>query len=325
MLEMSTLDRAKGVLAGLAIGDALGRPVEGLSPSEIRDKYGSITSFLTEKPGGSDDTEYAIATSLAIIEYGRNITSQEFAQYWRKNICTQSASFLGAGFSEMLAISNLIKGLNPPLSGTHVHSWSDGLAMRIAPCGIVGRDDIELTKRLTVADGQVSHAGEGIESGIAVAVAISLAMGGRNHLEVISQMLEHLNSDSWTYRSIQKAIEIFHESPEAEMSKVVDLLVAAIATHDYAFADLGPEAVALAISAVLYGNGDFAQTLLFAVNLGRDADTIAAMAGAIIGGIVGYSAIPDYWRDNLLPVEGTCLAFTDGIDPVTLAERLIRL
>lgn len=325
MPQISSLDRAKGVLAGLAIGDALGRPVEGLSPAEIREKYGSITSFLTEKPGGSDDTEYAIATSLAIIEYGKEISSDQFAQYWRKNICIQSESFLGAGFSEMLAISNLNRGLNPPLSGTHVHSWSDGLAMRVAACGIVGRDEIELTKRVTVADGQVSHAGEGIESGVAIAVSISLAMCGRNHEEVILQMLEHLNHDSWTYRSIEKAINIYRQYPEAEISHAVDLLVAAIATHDYAFADLGPEAVALAISAVLYGKGDFAETLLFAVNLGRDADTIAAMAGAIIGGIVGHSAIPNYWRDNLLPVEGTCLAFTKGIDLVMLAERLINL
>ena len=325
MTSISPLDRAKGVLAGLSIGDALGRPVEGLSPSEIREKYGNITSFLTEKPGGSDDTEYAIATALALLKHGRAASSNDFANYWRENICPQSESFLGAGFSEMLAIANLNNGLNPPNSGIHIHSWSDGLAMRVAPCGIVGRGDINLAKELTIADGLVSHSGEGIESGIAIAVSISLAMSGRDHLLAVSEMLNHMNSDSWTYRSIMKAVKIHSVNPDAEMAEVIDQLIAEIATHDYAFADLGPEAVALAISAVLYGKGDFAQTLLFAVNLGRDADTIAAMAGAIIGGIVGYAAIPSYWRESLLPVEGTCLAFTKGIDPVTLAEGLVKL
>ena len=325
MTKLSEIDRAKGVLAGLSIGDALGRPVEGLSPTEIRAKYGSIKNFLTEKPGGSDDTEYAIATALALLKHGKNTTANNFADYWRENICPQSESFLGAGFSEMLAISNLNKGLNPPESGVHIHSWSDGLAMRVAPCGIVGRGDIALTKELTIADGQVSHAGEGIESGLAIAIAISLAMDGMAHQEIVPSMMQHLDHDSWSYRSIMKAVKIREEFPDLAMADVVDKLVEAIATHDYAFADLGPEAVALAISAVLFGEGDFAQTLLFAVNLGRDADTIAAMAGAIIGGIVGYEAIPDYWRNSLLPVEGSCLAFTKGIDPVNLAEGLVSL
>lgn len=325
MGSLSETNRAKGVLAGLSIGDALGRPVEGLSPTEIRVKYGSIKNFLTERPGGSDDTEYAIATALTLLKYGRNSKAENFATFWRENICPQSESFLGAGFSEMLAISNLKKGFNPPQSGLHIHSWSDGLAMRVAPCGIVGRGDIELTKTLTLADGEVSHAGEGIESGLAIAIAISLAMDGISYEQVIPSMLEHIDKNTWTYRSIMKAILIKEEFPDASMAEVVDRLVESIATHDYAFADLGPEAVALAVSAVLFGQGDFAQTLLFAVNLGRDADTIAAMAGAIIGGIVGYEAIPDYWRNSLLPVEGTCLAFTKGIDPVTLAEGLVSL
>lgn len=325
MESLTLLNRAKGVLAGLSIGDALGRPVEGLSPSEIREKYGSITTFLTEKPGGSDDTEYAIATAQVLLKYGREADSHNFAAFWRENICPQSESFLGAGFSEMLAISNLKKGFNPPNSGQHIHSWSDGLAMRVAPCAIVGREDIELTKRLTQADGQVSHSGEGIESGLAIAVSISFAMSGYSSSEAIYEMLKHIHINSWTYRSIMKAVQIYEEFPDTEMDKVVDLLVNAIATHDYAFADLGPEAVALAVSAVLFGKGDFAQTLLFAVNLGRDADTIAAMAGAIIGGVVGYTAIPSHWRESLIAVEGSCLAFTKGINPVSLAEGLVAL
>lgn len=325
MNQERDLDSAKGVLAGLAIGDALGRPVEGLSPTEIRDRYGDIEDFLTEKPGGSDDTEYAIASALTLIKHGRNTTSENFADFWLENICKQSDTFLGAGFSEMLAISNLNAGLKPPHSGVHLHSWSDGLAMRVAPCGIVGRDDLALSKRLAIADGQVSHDGEGIESGVAVAVAVSLAMAKIQHIEIVNKALAEINEDTWSYRAINTAYRIYQNRGNKSRMEIIDELIEAIATHDYAFADLAPEAVALAFAAVLFGEGDFAKTILFAVNLGRDADTIAAMAGAIVGGLVGYQNIPTQWRDNLLPVEGTCLSFTKNIDPVSLAEKLVTL
>lgn len=325
MSHSQTLDRAKGVLAGLALGDALGRPVEGLSPAEIRKRYGDIKDFLTEKPGGSDDTEYAIATALALIKNGRSTSSLDFAKFWIDNICVQQEQFLGAGFSEMLAISNLNNGILPPESGIHIHSWSDGLAMRVAPIGIVGRENIELTKELTLADGQVSHDGEGIESGLAIALAISFAMSGVPASDLLGKVLGQIESDSWTFRALMRVQDVHLSPSNLGNIELINALIDEVATHDYAFADFAPEAVALAFAAILFGEGDFAKTILFAVNLGRDADTIAAMAGAIIGGVVGHSQIPSHWRESLLPVNGTCLHFTKGINPVSLAEDLISL
>lgn len=319
------ISRAKGAMAGLAVGDALGRPVEGLSAEEIRKNYGSINDFLSKTPGGSDDTEYAILTGLAIKKYGTAITAQDFAHEWLENVCYQSEEFLGAGFSESSAIANLKSGLLPPQSGIHIHSWSDGLAMRVAPIGIVGNGDIELTKRITIADGQVSHAGEGIHSGVAIAVAISAAMAGKNNRESFDLAQGSIPKDSWTYRNIDDVKKIVLENENEEVHVIADKLLAKIATHDYSFADLAPEAAALALSALLYGKGDFIRTLLFAVNLGRDADTIAAMAGAMAGTIVGYEAIPDHWKASVNEVQGSCLAFTKGMNPVQLGEELASL
>lgn len=86
-----------------------------------------------------------------------------------------------------------------------------------------------------------------------------------------------------------------------------------MAVTDYFYADLAPEAVSLAMASVLYGEGDFAKTLLFAVNLGRDADTIAAMAGAVVGTMAGYSEIPSNWKGAVSTVGGTCLQFAKAL------------
>ncbi len=144
---ISELSRAQGAMAGLAIGDALGRPVEGMSAEQIREKYGSVRDFVNLTPGGSDDTEYALLTGSALLKYGKSITSSQFADYWIEKVCNQKSAFAGAGFSEMNAIYNLRKGLRPPFSGQHNHAWSDGLAMRVAPIGVISKGDLELARK----------------------------------------------------------------------------------------------------------------------------------------------------------------------------------
>ncbi|MBC7462913.1 MAG: ADP-ribosylglycohydrolase family protein [Actinobacteria bacterium] len=312
-------------MSGLAIGDALGRPVEGMSAQKIRENYGSVQDFLLLSPGGSDDTEYALLTASAILEYGLDITADQFADFWKEKVCTQTAAFLGAGFSEMSAIDNLRRGLAPPQSGQHTHAWSDGLAMRVAPIGIVAAGNLPLAISMTTADGSVSHSGEGIWSGLAVAAAISVAMNGGSAQESFAGALQSVPQDSWTYRALVKVQKVIAEGEGKTTPDLVDLLLHDVAVEDYYYADLAPEAVSLALAAVLYGAGDFVKTLLFAVNLGRDADTIAAMAGAVGGALVGYEAIPDSWRRAIVSVKGSCLEFAAGLNPVEVAEQLVAL
>jgi ADP-ribosylglycohydrolase len=323
--KMDLLDKARGCMSGLAVGDALGRPVEGMSAEEIRSKYGSVKDFLNVTPGGSDDTEYALLTASALIKYGTSITSEDFADFWVEKVCSQKGAFAGAGFSEMNAIHNLRRGLRPPFAGQHNHSWSDGLAMRVAPIGVVSKGDLDLAKSLAIADGEVSHAGEGIHSGVVIAVAISAAMGGASNVECFDLASRSIPTDSWTWRLLAVAKEIIDESKERPVHEIADLLLKDIAIEEYFYADLAPEAVALAMAAVLYGNGDYARTLLFAVNLGRDADTIAAMAGAVAGAIAGYESIPANWKGAITSVGGTCLEFAKGLNPYEMAESLLKV
>ncbi|NCV76412.1 MAG: ADP-ribosylglycohydrolase family protein [Actinobacteria bacterium] len=322
---ISELSRAQGAMAGLAIGDAIGRPVEGMSAEQIREKYGSVKDFVNLTPGGSDDTEYALLTGSAILKYGKSISASQFADFWIEKVCAQKGAFAGAGFSEMNAIHNLRKGLRPPFSGQHNHAWSDGLAMRVAPIGVVSKGNLDLAKSLAIADGEVSHAGEGIHSGVVIAVAISAAMGGASNVECFDLASKSIPTDSWTWRLLAIAREIVDESRERPVHEIADLLLKDIAIHEYFYADLAPEAVALAMAAVLYGDGDYARTLLFAVNLGRDADTIAAMAGAVAGAIAGYESIPSNWKGAVTTVGGTCLEFAKGLNPYEMAESLLKV
>lgn len=320
---LSLRDRARGSIAGLAIGDAIGRPVEGLTAQEIQDQYGRVTGYIDDEPAGSDDTEYALLTAKTVHRVGTTATRHDFAQTWIDDVLPQADNFQGGGFSEMAAIDNLRRGIRPPLSGDHVHAWSDGLAMRVAPLGIVANGDIELAARLAIEDGVVSHSGEGILAGIVVAVAVTVAMTGADAATCFQTGLDAIPADSWTARNLRDVQDL------VALGLPDDALAIALhdrlAVVDYFWADMAPEAVGLAMAALLHGKGAFAPSMLFAVNMGRDADTTAAIAGCIAGAISGAASFPKEWLDGLRPVEGSCIHSVAGIHPLDAAEDLVRL
>ncbi|MFZ1279472.1 MAG: ADP-ribosylglycohydrolase family protein, partial [Ignavibacteriaceae bacterium] len=113
-------DRARGSFIGLAVGDALGSPTEGKTPDEIFSRWGRVTDFLTDDQGGSDDTEYALFSAKLLLQKKRNLTSADVAEAWKKDIVKSDNAYKGAGFSEIIAIQNLLKELQPPQSGQHL-------------------------------------------------------------------------------------------------------------------------------------------------------------------------------------------------------------
>lgn len=322
MSDRTTLrDRARGALAGLAIGDAIGRPVEGMSAQQIQDQYGRVEGYLLDEPAGSDDTEYALLTARTLQRVGLTATRHDFARTWREDIVPQTERFVGAGFSEMAAIDNLRRGIDPPLSGDHTHAWSDGLAMRVAPLGVVANGDLELARHLAIEDGVVSHSGEGVHGGVVVAVAIAAAMAGAGAREAFDAGLKAIPADSWTARNLIDARALVDQHmPDSQLALALHDRLAVV---DYHWADGAPEAVGIALAAVLAGGGDFSASMLFAVNMGRDADTNAAIAGAVAGAISGVSRIPAHWVSGLRAVEGSCIRTVAGVHPLDAADQLL--
>ena len=69
-------------------------------------------------------------------------------------------------------------------------------------------------------------------------------------------------------------------------------------------------------------NKDFRTGVTLAGNFGRDADTIGAVAGVILGAKYGASQMPAAWIEKTRFPSGTCLTFTKGIDIRQFAEEL---
>ncbi|MGE5682907.1 MAG: ADP-ribosylglycohydrolase family protein [Bacillota bacterium] len=316
-------ERARGCFAGLAVGDALGSPTEGKTPDEIFEKWGRITDFLTEDQGGSDDTEYALFSAKLLLNKKRELTQADAAEAWRREIIKADNAYKGAGFSEIMTIQNLLKGLQPPHTGQHLHSWSDGLAMRIAPYGIAFCGDPNSASYYAGIDGSVSHSGEGIYSGQAASAAIAMAMTGAEPDEIIQTAIDAVPKDSWTSSALIRAKKIGDEY--GNVWDALRPLYDELACSYYHWTDVAPEAVGLAFGLFTAAKGNFSEAVLGAVNIGRDTDTIAAITGAVCGALNGIDQIPEKWIKRISVSRGICINAVKGMNIIDTADELYLL
>jgi len=316
-------DHLAGAIFGLAIGDALGAITEGMNPASIADKYGQITGFRSQKQIGTDDTEFTLFYIELLQKYGLEISAETIARHWLEDIYHPSETYKGAGFSEAMTLRNLKQGLLPPESGQHVHSWSDGLAMCATSFGCVYPGQPGKAADLTKVFGSVSHNGEGIYGGIAVAAAVSSAIIDSDWEKIIQSALEFIPKECWVYYSIKNAVEI-GKSCDSVQSAITPLYEQCVYDYYY-WTDLAPEAVGLAFGLLVAARGNFQEAVLGAVNLGRDADTIAAIAGAICGAKKAYKSIPQKLLMNIDSVPGQCIRSMAGKKIINAVNVLVDL
>lgn len=321
--SISMSARAHGCLLGQAIGDALGAPVEGYKPSSIRQRYGRIVDFLQDQPIGTDDTEYAVLNALILLEYGLDLSDEDVLDAWRRWLMAPDSGFRGGGFSDSIAMVNLQRGLPPPASGRfNQQMWSDGLAMAVGPVGVACAGDPERAAWVAARLGAISNGRDGIHAGQAVAAGVAAAMAGATPEEIYDAAVARVPPDSWTYRQLRRAAEI--ASCFDDVWSALDALHNGLAIAFFPWADIAPEAVALAFGAFLAARGDYEGSVLGGVNLGRDADTIGAIAGALAGAHQGVQAIPETWRNRVTHVPGRTFRVVAGISLAELADRLVQ-
>ncbi|HEY1639292.1 MAG TPA: ADP-ribosylglycohydrolase family protein [Streptosporangiaceae bacterium] len=316
-------DRIYGALIGQAVGDALGAPTEGMSRAEITSRYGWVEDFVSDDPTGTDDTEYAVLSARIILEHGHELTLADVTAAWRDTLVGQAGGFNRGGFSEMAAIKNISEGLVAPQTGSDNHEmWSDGTAMRIAPVGVFCAGDPAEAARLAAIDARVSHARDGIYCAQAIAAAVAVALVESSWEAVIEAGLGAVPPDSWSARTIARAVDIGRRAPD--LRAAVDQLYDELSIFCYPWADVAPEATALAFGVLAAARGDYVDAVLGGTNVGRDADTIAAMAGGMAGALHGAQAVPERWRSRINLVRGDCITATAGTDLAELAREFER-
>lgn len=312
------LDKAKGSLCGLAIGDSFGDAARG---SENQRDYGITTDFNRGSSWSTDDTEFALMTVETIIQAGGDFASEDVVNMWLKHVATEDELKRG-GASEVEACNNLRRGIRPPNSGRfNAYYLSDGAAMRSGPIGILCAGDPQRAERLAEIDASVSHYMDGIWGAQAVAVAVSLAMVDASMGEIMDAVLEIAPEQSWFRETLSRAFKIVDDARGDIADAWMPLHYELFSTHRSTVAEALPEA----FGCLKLEHSSFKSGLILAGNFGRDADTIGAIAGAVLGAKYGAKNIPEKWMEKIRYPSGTCLSFTKGIDIFDRAAKLVNL
>ncbi|RLG23923.1 hypothetical protein DRN77_03525 [Methanosarcinales archaeon] len=255
---------------GQAIGDMLGEPVEGLTREEIAAKWHTITGFL-HKPSITDDTVMTHLVVQSICE-NHTVDRHHIARAFLQN----RARIPRMGPTTAYALSKFADDPEfTPTTGT-----TDGAAMRAPAIAWLFHKDKVIQK--TIEASLATHGtAVAIAGASAIACAVSSAIDGADTGTVIHTSIHGCEYISTSLASrIRESVSLASRMP---LEDVIDITGCGIETE---------EAVP-AVFAIIAGNQDFRESVLAAVNLGGDADTIAGMVGAITGGM--SHAIPREW------------------------------
>jgi ADP-ribosyl-[dinitrogen reductase] hydrolase len=283
-----------GCLLGTAVGDALGLPYEGLSPSRAKRMFGAPTRYRLLFGYGmvSDDTEHACLTLQAFrdsrgdVERFRNSLARRM-RWWLMGLPA------GIGLATLRSILRLWAGVSPERSG--VFSAGNGAAMRAGVLG-VAVDDLFQLRRFVLASTLITHCDPRAFHG---ALAVGLAAHYSARVEQVAPA-EYLANFS----------QLCGEEGE-EMAGLLARSVASAAngesTEDFAKA-LGlsrgvsgfvNHTVPVVIQAWLRNLGDYCAAVQAVIRCGGDADTTAALVGGIVGAAVGRQGISSAWLERL--------------------------
>lgn len=274
-------DRCKGALMGLAVGDALGAPVETRAAGTFTPVTGFRAGGYFQLPAGAwtDDTAMALCLADSLAATDRFDASDllhrfcrwaEFAENTSTGVC------IGAGKNTLRALGHFRRtgSLTAPYFGRH--GDGNGALMRLAPVAIRFRDEPDLAITVAELQSRTTHA-----SDISAACCAFAADLMRRLISGVSWNSALGAGNNCGNPAIKGCLfKALQDEVPPNSGYVLDTLQAAI----WAVAQ----------------SDTFADAVLLAVNLGGDADTIGAVTGQIAGARWGFQTIPQEWISGLV-------------------------
>jgi ADP-ribosyl-[dinitrogen reductase] hydrolase len=277
-----TAERARGALLGLAVGDALGAAVEWLHPDQIHARYGGalcdmVESGMWQRGEWTDDTAMALELATSLAEKGAYDEDDVFARYvmWARS----GPKDIGSTISAALMRARTVAEARAAAAAFHGRSGGrsagNGSLMRTAPIAIRYRTDPGAVERISRLESSLTHH-DPLAGDACTWLNLTLAA------LICGRRLPH--STSTVGRAAHDAVATPPELLAAEAQE-----------------QMGYVLTALRIGfAAAFGRPDFESAVVFAVNLGGDADTNGAVAGALAGARFGMGSIPERWIEPLL-------------------------
>lgn len=321
MVDAAVGDRASGCLFGLAYGDALGKPTEFMTVSEIHDRYGPAgpRELVGDPALVTDDTQMTLAVGWALHD-APTATPAELEPLLRARFLAWAASpdnNRAPGMTCLRACGRLGDG-GPWQQATVAGSKGCGANMRVAPVGLVtGYDEDTLAGAAQLQAGLTHGHPTALAASELTAVAVRLLRTGTPLPELPRTLREHCHRQREVYR-VDWLGPLWQQpgvdAPAAFISRGWDECLAALDRLDAALAAgddggdacratgegwIAEEALATGLLCALWHADDPVGALARGAATSGDSDSIACLAGAFIGAAYGMAAWPASWQDRI--------------------------
>ena len=267
-----SISRSRAALMGMAVGDALGGPVEFLTRGEITSKYGVLAEmvgggWLRLKPGQvTDDTEMSLCIARAVAVAGSfslRAVADNFAAWLRTGP-------VDVGDTCRRGIRNYM--LNGILE-TPANEWDagNGALMRMAPVALFTLGDATLLERCSREQARITHNHPRSD-------AACFFYGRLLHLALSGRSKARLQRETSEFVTLHPCFR-YDPYPGLATGYVVDTVRTVL--HHF------------------FRSRSFEECLVATINQGGDADTTGAIAGGLAGAYYGMEEIPRRWLKKM--------------------------
>jgi ADP-ribosyl-[dinitrogen reductase] hydrolase len=308
------LERYRGSLVGLAVGDALGAPAEFRLP-------GTFARIETMQGGGmfglapgqwTDDTSMALCLADSLIscrDFNTVDQLQRYVRWYREGYLSCTGECFDIGMNVQAALLRFEATGEPHCGSTDPMSAGNGCLMRLAPVPLAYANDPERAMTLSAESARTTHGTlEAVDACRYLAALILGALRGATKDELLSP----------------------HYSPTPGYWEANPLAPAVADVAGGSFKRKAPPLIqgsgyaVRSIEAALWAfakTSDFRQGAIAAINLGDDADTTGAIFGQLAGAYYGLRGIPQDWRLTLAQRE-MITRLADGLHALSLAPAM---
>lgn len=313
------LDKIKGGWAGQVIGCTFGGPTEFKFCGTMIQDYTPIPWdaermqwYYDNAPGLYDDI-YMDLTFVDVFEKeGLDAPATSHAR-----------AFANAGYklwhANQAARYNILHGMNPPESGywqNNPHADDIDFQIEADFAGLMSPGMVNAASEICDKVGHIMNYGDGWYGGVYVAAMYSLAFICDDPATVVQEGLKVIPPQSQFYKCIADVIRWHRQFPDdwrRTWFEIQKKWSSDVGCPDGVFNPFNIDAkinAAYIVTGLLYGAGDYGRTIEIATRCGQDSDCNPGNAAGILGSILGYSQIPDYWKQGLDKVEDRDFKYT---------------
>lgn len=309
-----TMDKNKyrGCLVGLAVGDALGVPLE----FQPRDAMPRVTEMLGNGPfhlksgEWTDDTSMALCLGQSLLDCNGFNAEDQMKKYWKwieEGYMSSTGEMFDIGNTTSDSLcryrntGNPYAGLAEEYANANLSRAGNGSLMRLAPIPMFYKNKSDNHNLADYSDANLyacksSHTTHGSEDCVHSCAVFSVMLYKALHGASKSEILDG-DEKTWDSPPYGGAIALTPKVMNIAKGTYKDKSRAEINSSGYVVHTL--EAALWSF----YNTDNFEDGAILAVNLADDSDTTGAVYGQIAGAYYGYDAIPKRWLDKIVKLD----------------------